>query len=144
MACYFDSSYLLAVLFGQGPVDDLATLWDQEDIRVASQLTVAECLVSVRRVALSSGRLGARRLRVWSEAIDLYLGTLYRKPVDDDVVAILRLERRLAPCRTLDALHLATAMYFQRQVDQPLAICSLDRRMRAVASSLGFMVKPGL
>jgi hypothetical protein len=47
-----------------------------------------------------------------------------------------------ADSRSLDALHLATAMLFRHNLDEPLQICALDDRMRALATSLHFAVTP--
>jgi len=39
-------------------------------------------------------------------------------------------------------LHLATAILFRQNLDEPLELCALDERMRALAATLGFAVTP--
>jgi predicted nucleic acid-binding protein len=46
------------------------------------------------------------------------------------------------PIRTLDALHLASAVLFEQAVGAALSILSVDDRVRASAEELGFRVLP--
>ena len=48
----------------------------------------------------------------------------------------------LAPIRTLDAIHLATAV-LARSLVPDLAVLSLDERIRGSAEQMGFQVLPG-
>ncbi|MBI4027956.1 MAG: hypothetical protein HY360_23430 [Verrucomicrobia bacterium] len=64
------------------------------------------------------------------------------REVDRSVLDTLWKTTELAQCRTLDAIHLATAFLFQQQLDEPLRICSLDKRMREQALKLKFKVAP--
>ena len=59
----------------------------------------------------------------------------------DGVVARARATFQVEPVRTLDALHLATALILQEAVG-PLAVLSLDERVRANATALGLAVLP--
>lgn len=61
--------------------------------------------------------------------------------VGADVVERARLPFPAEPVRTLDALHLASALVGQAAVPD-LAILSLDTRIRAAARELGFAVLP--
>ena len=63
-------------------------------------------------------------------------------PVDARISEIVEQERRLVRCRSLDAIHLATALHLQAEIDEPLTICSYDIRMRETAHELGFEVLP--
>ena len=48
----------------------------------------------------------------------------------------------LGECRTLDALHLATALELRSRWGGAMAICSLDAEMLATAGHLGFELLP--
>jgi hypothetical protein len=60
--------------------------------------------------------------------------------VDRAVVDALAAEPRLGQCRTLDALHLATAADLRARWGAPLAVCTLDAEMTRSATALGFEV----
>jgi predicted nucleic acid-binding protein len=143
VASLYDSSLLLAGILGQVGGTGLTDLWDKELVRVSSVLLEIECLVALRRLA---GESGASDSNAWvaarMDALHPYLEGVTVKFLDEDVISILRGEPRLANCRALDAIHLATALYFQPHLTEPLRICSLDKRMRTVARSLGFPVLP--
>lgn len=144
MAGYYDSSLLLAVILGQCDPGVSAEVWDTETIRLSSLLIKAECTVGVRRIALAGGHTAGSGWAVQRiTALDEYLDTLTLKPVDDSIEMIIRKDTRLSACRTLDAVHLATAVYFQSHLEEPLRICSLDKRLRDVATLLGFEIRPG-
>ena len=64
------------------------------------------------------------------------------REVDRDVLETLRRLPALETCRSLDALHLATAMLFQEHLDKRLKLCALDGRMRTAAKRLQLMVVP--
>ena len=66
------------------------------------------------------------------------------KSIDDAIERIVRGENGLAGCRTLDAIHVATALYFAPHLNEPLVICSFDRRLRSAAEGLKLQTHPRL
>jgi hypothetical protein len=62
------------------------------------------------------------------------------KHIDETIESIIFHEPVLAECRSLDAIHLATAVFFQKYTSRPLLIATLDTRMRETAMKLGFKV----
>ena len=143
MPGYYDSSFLLASLLDQPGRDKLVPLWDDEPIRVSSILLEAECLTVLRRAAASQpAGDGESFLALRMNFLEQYLAAVNLKNHDEEVNRCLRKEKRLGLCRTLDAVHLATAILFQEQLDAPLTLCSLDKQMREVAANIGFTVAP--
>lgn len=143
MPAYFDASVLLASLLQEPGQARLIPLWDDEPTRVSSILLEAECLTVLRRAAASQPVTeSAAFLTVRLQLLDDYLAGITLKNHDDEVSRSLRAEPRLKSCRTLDAIHLATALLFQAQFDDPITVCSLDQRLREAAVSLGFPVAP--
>ena len=143
MPSYYDSSFLLATLLDQPNPAKLVPLWDQEVIRVSSILLEAECVTVLRRVAAQLPPAAAARFLAGRlDLLEQYLTGMTLKNHDAEVSQFLREEKRLGLCRTLDAIHLATALLFQEQFETPLTICALDEQMRAVARDLGFLVAP--
>lgn len=55
---------------------------------------------------------------------------------------LIHLTPALADCRTLDAIHVATALHFKPYGEDPLEVVTLDRRMKQLAVTLGFKVQP--
>lgn len=143
MASYFDSSLFLAAMLGQSGAEAFAKRWDQEPVKLSSLLIETESVTAIRRLA--STQTTSDPVDFISENSRLlyrHLPALTVKPVDDEVVARLNSEVRLGGCRTLDAIHLATALLYQDHSDEPIVVCSNDTRMRTVALKLGFHLFP--
>ena len=62
------------------------------------------------------------------------------KPLDEEIVSLIRATPQLGACRALDAAHVATALYFSRAADTALKLCTFDARMAQVAARVGLSV----
>jgi predicted nucleic acid-binding protein len=143
MTRYFDSSIMLAGILEQEPSDLLASLWDPAEIRLSSLLSKIECVIGVRRAAIlqelaPDGPWCMKRIRM----LEAFLEELECKRIDDDILDIIRGNVFLANCRSQDAIHVATALYFKSYQDEPIQIVTLDSRMRETAGKAGFAVLP--
>jgi predicted nucleic acid-binding protein len=122
LVIYIDSSVVLAQLFAEDRQPS-ATLWNQ--VLVSSRLLEYEVW----------NRALARSQRPDRTAIVALLGK-----VDMTELSALALHRALdpfpVPVRTLDALHLATAV-FLNAVSDPVLLASYDARMLNAARALG-------
>lgn len=141
MNLYAESSAVLAWLFREAPAPLLTEILAGAELVVASDLTLAECeraLVKAEAAGkLSRFEVGQRRALL-GEATSRW--TLLR--VEGEVLE--RAGRRFPqePVRTLDSLHLATALAARSTVPE-LCLLSLDQRVRDNGAALGFDVLPG-
>ena len=97
---------------------------DRVLIRAVSQASLSETAAADRRATLSAATAHWDLLRV-----------------DEQVIERARRPFPIEPIRSLDALHLATALVL-RSATPGLALLSLDRRVRDNARQLGFVVLP--
>lgn len=142
MPAYDDASFLLDGLLGSARPDH-GRIWDHDPIKFSSSLLEAECVTVLRRVAATRPSLEATEfLGIRLEWLDHCLASIHMVSLNNEVLRRLRTEPRLTNCRTRDAIHLATALLFQEQLDEPLTICTLDSRMRSTAHGLGFRIAP--
>lgn len=116
-----------------------AALRQAEQI-VASDLTLAECDRALTRAQATGilSELETIRRRSLLEKSSLRWGLL---KVDSEVLARARQRFPVEPIRTLDALHLASALT-ARSVLPDLALLSLDQRVRDNAAAFGFALLP--
>ncbi len=144
MTRYFDSSFVLAVVLGEGAGGSLEELWRSTTRCIASNLLAVEGVVNVRRAARvrRDKAVSESWLRGKLAALDHLLRDFDLKAVDQSIEEIIRDTPALAECRTLDAIHLATALHFRPAVKGGLEIVTLDKRMAAVARKLGLTVVP--
>lgn len=140
MIGYVDASVLLSLILQDKHASIVATWWHQCEDRSSSILLEAECRVVVRRV----GALQKNAKKWLSEKeslLDRALEEIQLRVVDAEIIHIIRAEPRLSHCRTLDAIHVATALHFQSHAERhDFRLCSVDRRMNAVAKSAGLQV----
>lgn len=132
---YLETSAVLAWLLGEPQADDVRTTINGADTIVASVLTPLECeRVLVR--AETDSTLKAREAQS--------LRGLLRRAVAGWMLMELTASVReragrafpVEPVRTLDALHLATALEFSTAFAD-LEVLSLDRRILSNAEPLG-------
>lgn len=140
---YFDSSVLIAMLLKEARSEQAGKLWAQQEARVSSLLLSAECWVTMRRHFL---RLGTESSASWleerGEFLQAALGGMELKRTDEEILELIRKEPRLAECRTLDAIHLATALLFKSRMGEGFALVSFDQKMRETAGRLGLSLLP--
>lgn len=140
MNLYAESSAVLGWLLGEPSAPDVRAALDAADRIVASDVTLVECdRVLIRAVTLRDLReaAAAERRSMLNRAAaqwDLF-------HVSDEIVERARRPFPGEPIRTLDAIHLATALS-ARAALADLGVLSLDDRVRGAASALGFDVLP--
>lgn len=134
-AVYLETSALLAWLLGEDGSEAVAREIDGPEEVVSSVLTVTEAARGILR-AEQLGRLTA------VEHLELR-GLLERSQAQWLLMEVTAAVRRRAaepfpaePLRTLDAIHLATALELRRAWPE-LALLSFDRRVLANAAGLG-------
>jgi uncharacterized protein with PIN domain len=137
---YAESSAVLAWLLDEAAAPEVRELLSRAAVIVASDLTLIECDRVLQR-AIALGELNA------AEAADrhAYLTAAASQwqilHLAGEVVDRVRQPFPAEPIRTLDAIHLASAL-IARGALPGLRLLSLDDRVRAAARKLGFEVLP--
>jgi predicted nucleic acid-binding protein len=111
------------------------------ELVLASGLTLIECeRVLIRAVAtnLLTEAAAAERRAVLARTAEHWVVF----DLDAEVMERARRPFPAEPVRTLDAIHLATAL-LARSLVPDLALLSLDERVRRSAEQLGFRLLPG-
>lgn len=140
MNLYAESSAVLSWIFREAPAPRLKEILDGADLVVASDLTLIECDRALIRAQtmkkLSEAEVLERRTLLEVTAVDWMVLKLDREVLE-------RARRRFPaePLRTLDALHIASALAARSAISD-LALLSLDGRVRENGAALGFDVFP--
>ncbi|MCC7415595.1 MAG: type II toxin-antitoxin system VapC family toxin [Acidobacteria bacterium] len=141
MTLYAESSAVLAWLLDEPAGPAMRKRLATADIIIASDLTLIECDRVVIRAAalgdLTEADAADRRAHLTTAATHWHVLRLSGEIVD-------RARRPFPgePIRTLDAIHLASALV-ARSAAPGLEVLSLDDRIRSAATKLGFSVQPG-
>lgn len=137
---YVELSAVLAMMFGEASGGRVGDLMSSAQALVTSELTLLECEraiyrgLSLRKFSEACARDLSRDLAIIStdwNVLRLLPGIVHRarQAFPDE------------PIRTLDALHVASALE-ARSLFSQMSLLSLDARVRKVATSLGFSVIP--
>ena len=143
MTLYAETSAVVAWLLDEDHAGRASLAWAQlvaADAVHTSDLTLVECDRTLRR-AVATGRLSASqslRLHAIVEKASAFW-TLHG--MDAEVVERSRRSFPCEPIRSLDALHLATALIV-RNLSPEVQVLSFDDRIRDNATALGLDVVP--
>ncbi len=140
MNLYADSSAVLSWIFGEPEGEAVRGVLAAAESVLASDLTLVECDRTILR-AQTAGRVTEAQA---ADRRDLLIATAahwHLLRLDAEVLERARRPFPAEPIRTLDALHLASALR-ARAALPGLVLLSLDERMRATGRGLGFTVRP--
>jgi len=137
---YAESSAVLSWLLGEPNQDAVIDALTEAETVVASALTVLECTRALLR-ARTMHRISAAAERAALRVLDDAAESWHLLDLSDDVIAAARQRFPHEPLRSLDALHLASALALRDALGD-LLVLSLDERVRRNAASLGLNVTP--
>lgn len=140
MNLYAESSAVLAWLLEQEQHDIVVSALEQAELVIASDLTLIECdRVLIRAIALKEIRESdAVQRQARLNAVSARWTLL---AIEEEVIERARRPFPVEPVRTLDALHIASALTARKAVPD-LAVLSLDDRVRQAADRLGLPLVP--
>ena len=140
MNVYAESSAVLAWLLGEEAGSGVREVLRHAELVMASDLTLVECdRVLVRAVTLGEideATAADRRAQLAAAAAHWHFWR-----VSLDIIDRARRPFPAEPIRTLDALHLASALAV-RSVVPLVELLSLDDRIRRAGVQLGFRLQP--
>jgi predicted nucleic acid-binding protein len=135
MTAYADSSALLARILKEPS----AVRWGRFERLVTSELTRVELLRTIHRLKLGRRLSDSMVADATGIAMDI-LARAHRVPISPAV-----LDRATAPfptvVGTLDAIHLATALLWVEERDEPVVFLTHDKRLSLAARAHGLEVE---
>ncbi|HVS66082.1 MAG TPA: type II toxin-antitoxin system VapC family toxin [Thermoanaerobaculia bacterium] len=141
MNLYAESSAVLAWLLEESTADEVRRFLAGAETVVASELTLVECRRALVRLQ-SLGHVSEAQARRLGATLDRLVAHWTLLTVDREVSSRAGLPLPGEPLRTLDALHLSSAMNARGSVPG-MAFLTLDERLRRAADMAGFEVLPG-
>jgi len=137
---YAESSAVLAWLLGEETALSVREVLRRAELVAASDLTLVECdRVLIRAIAtgeIDEAAAADRRAHLNAAASHWHLWR-----VSSDIVERARHPFPAEPVRTLDAIHLASALAVRSAVPG-VELLSLDDRIRRAGKQLGFHLRP--
>ncbi|MGE0440265.1 MAG: type II toxin-antitoxin system VapC family toxin [Gemmatimonadales bacterium] len=140
MILYAETSAVLAWLLGESTGQSVRAGLAGAAAVFTSQLTLAECERALARLA-ASRHLDSTALVVLRETLGRAAAHWIRLEISSTVLGRCGEPFPVEPVRTLDAIHLATALEL-RAAEPRLVVLSLDERVRRNASAMGLVIQP--
>jgi predicted nucleic acid-binding protein len=138
---YVESSAILALLLMEQPVhESIEPVLHEPQRAITSVVTLIECQRTILR-AQAQGRLDAVSADSTRFRLARFIEHCNIVQLDESVLARSSESFGDDLIRTLDAIHVATALVARRALG-PIGFVSLDHRVRMVAAAEGFAVQP--
>lgn len=140
MIVYAEGSAVLSWILGEPDGKAVRELLAGAERVIASTLTRVECARAISRGA-ASGRLSVRDELAAARMLDVASASWIQLELTGRVLDRARARFPREPIRTLDALHLASALVAQ-EAHGDVMMLSLDQRIRENAEAMGIETRP--
>ena len=139
MPAYFNSSVLLAILLDEKRQKEALELW-QNPIRFSSILLKIEAIIGLRRTYENNKKnLESDWLNKKTKILEEYLCEANYMLLNDKIEREIYLRKELSQCRSLDAIHVATALLFREiNNNEDINFFTFDKTMHNLARHYGF------
>ncbi|MEI6385439.1 MAG: type II toxin-antitoxin system VapC family toxin [Spirochaetota bacterium] len=144
MIGYFDSSVLLSILLDEATKAEADSWWAGSEVRVSSILLKIETITILRRTwDRYRERLDSQWLLRKTRELEEFLSEVNLRIVDEEIERIIFLRKDLSRCRSLDAIHMATAMEWARILpDEDVLLYTYDKNLNALARLMKMATNP--
>ena len=131
---YFDSSVLLAILLEEERQEEAYQYW-LNSVKVSSILLRIETIIGLRRIhAINKNRLENDWLNKKTKILEEYFSEMNFMILDSAVEREIFFRKELARCRSLDAIHIATALQFREMNNnEDTFLYTFDKTMHSLA-----------
>jgi predicted nucleic acid-binding protein len=136
---YFDSSIVLAILLEEARKKEAYEYWQNSSIRISSILLRIETVVSLRRTyEYYKNQLDNDWLIEKLKILDEYLNEVNYRIIGTKIEREIYLKKELSKCRSLDAIHIATALKFREMNNVDIVLYTFDKTMHELAEHYRF------
>ncbi|GHU42100.1 hypothetical protein FACS1894190_11030 [Spirochaetia bacterium] len=142
MVSYFDSSVLMTIILHEPRMKEAESLWKLSSNKASSILLRIESLVSLRRFyEHNKHRLETNWLALKTSELNNFLREVTCLIIDKTIENITLQNKNLAKCRTLDAIHLATALDIKNNSNNAydMKLYTFDVNMYDLAKDFDFI-----
>jgi predicted nucleic acid-binding protein len=143
MLSYFDSSAILSILLNENRQEEAYSQWHNSEIKVSSILLRIETIVTLRRTyKQNKTRFDSNWLGRKTKELEEYLNEVNYIIIDEEIERIIHLRKELSNCKTLDAIHTATALQYREICEENINFFTFDISMHSLAGHFKFKTNP--
>ncbi|WP_061247040.1 PIN domain-containing protein [Leptospira noguchii] len=143
MALYIDSSFLLNIIYSENHFEKYLDIFNSDQNKFSSILLEFETIRSVNVFYnVKKKELGRTWLNESALILNDFISQINLKNVDSDIQLEIKKHKNVLELKTLNATHLATAIYIRKMISENLTICTLDDKLRNVSKKFEFNLLP--
>jgi predicted nucleic acid-binding protein len=139
MIQYFETSIILSLILEDEFHAKASKIWNQKNDVFCSILTAVEARIVLRRFYKSNkSKLTSNWLSKNEKKLNEILSECSLVKIDESILSIVEIKKEISDCRSLDAIHIATAIFLKDKFnDSSFQFYSFDNRVKEVAKKLG-------
>ncbi|MCG6146544.1 PIN domain-containing protein [Leptospira bandrabouensis] len=139
MIYYIETSIILSIILGDHFNEKAVKIWNAPSEKVSSILTIIEATIVLRRFFKNNKKnLSAQWLSKHEKLLKELLSECSLMKIDENIQSIIELKKEIADCRSLDGIHVATAIFLKDVMHSTnFAFHSFDNRVNEVAAKFG-------
>ena len=139
MVYYIETSIILSIILGDHFHDKAIKIWNTPSEKVSSILTLIEATIVLRRIYKNQKKsLPSQWLSKHEKQLKELISECNLMKIDESIQSIVELKKEIADCRSLDGIHVATAIFLKDTMHSSnFAFYSFDNRVNEVAGKFG-------
>jgi len=142
MIGYIDSSFILSILFEDENYEKSIMEWNSLKYFFSSILISIETKINLFKI-YSYNKFDEHWFLKKSSVLDEMLSSINQKHVDDEIVKVIQNNDVLKEIKTLDSIHLATAIIFNKYSNKTIKLFTYDNQMIQKAKKLNLKIGGG-
>jgi predicted nucleic acid-binding protein len=130
----------MAIVLDEAKKNEAYAYWKEAKMRCSSILLKIETVIALRRsFEQNKDRLGNHWLTETSKTLQDFLNEVHYYVVNKKIEQQINTQKELSGCRSLDAIHVATALTFRELPDvSDVHVYTFDNRMKTLAEHFKF------
>lgn len=141
MAIYVDTSFLLNTIYLEEGFKKHVKLLEKEQYQFSSILLEIEAFRSLNYVRMNRK---SDDVEEWFNKkltyADELLSRINLKNIDKEVRDEIRKNRNICELKSLDSIHLGTAIFLGNMISEELIFLTLDDKLKSIAKKFGFKI----
>ncbi|MDF3822649.1 PIN domain-containing protein [Leptospira sp. 96542] len=142
MALYIDTSFLLNIVYSEFGFEKNLEKLNKSNNLFSSILIEIE---AYRSLNYTFSRNRKNLDNIWYQDthnfIEKLISNINLKNLDSEIKNEFKKQKNISELKSLDAIHLSTAIYVKKLISEDLIFCTLDEKLKEAALKNNFKVK---
>lgn len=141
MALYIDTSFILNIVYSENGFEKNLEKINKSNHLFSSILIEIEAFRSLNYTFNQNKKyLENTWYQETHNFIETLISNINLKNIDSDIKNEFKKQKNISELKSLDAIHLSTAMYVKKLISEDLIFCTLDEKLKEVALKNNFKV----